>query len=156
MDDVWDFIPYYDHTPQTVHDWMIRNGFWLEGYSSECAVYLSQYGTQFVFGQYQDDPAVYPGYTKASSNDQSPLLNGMTWSIMRVHFWGEGLDYAIDKCHLGGETWRGSEGQIPTISTSFLIAPWDAPAAAGNSGGYMWEAAYDAGSSFCTVVVRTE
>ena len=156
MDDVWDFIPYYDHTPQTVHDWMLKNGFWLEGYSSECAVYESQYGTQFVFGQYQDDPAIYPGYSKASSNDQSPLLNGMTWSIMRVHFWGEGLDYAIDKCHLGGETWRGVVENMPTISSAFLLAPWGSSAAAGNSGSYMWEATYDAGSSFCTVVVRVE
>ena len=154
MSEVWDFVPYFDRTPATIHNWMLANGFWVDSYGSDCAVYLSQYGTQFVFGQSTTSPESTSGYTGASSNDQSPLLNDMRWRVMRVHFWGEGLDYAIDKCHLSGESWRGTAGDLGTVSSSYMMVLSDAPAARGSRDGYLWEAAYDAGSKYCTVIMR--
>lgn len=155
MAEVWDFFEYFDRTPQTIHSWMLDNNFWLDYYGEGCAVYLSEYGTQFVFEQSTVSPESTPGYTKATSNDQSPLLTGMKWRVMRVHFWGESLDYIIDKCHLSGESWRGSaDGLSSGVAGSYIMVPADAPAAKGNRGGYLWDAAYDGGSRFGTVVVR--
>lgn len=154
MDDVWDLVPYFDHTPQTVHTWMLDNGFWVEGCGRDCVSYLSEYGTQFVYEQTPTSPESNEGYSTVGASVDTPLQNGMPWRVMRVHFWGEGLDYAINKCNLGGESWRGSAGDLPTLSSSYMLVGSDAPAAQGSSGGYQWEAAYDAGSSFCTVVVR--
>ena len=153
MDEVWNFFLYYDRTPQTIHNWMLANGFWLDSYSSDCAVYLSPYDTQFVFEQSATDPENTSGYTRASSDDQSPLLDGMRWRVMRVHFWGEGLDYAIDKCHLAGESWRGSADGLPSASSSYLMVSAGAPGARGTSNGYQWEATYNDDSRFCTVVI---
>lgn len=155
MAEVWDFFEYFDRTPQTIHNWMLDNNFWLDYYGEGCAVYLSEYGTQFVFEQSTVSPESTPGYTKATSNDQSPLLTGMKWRVMRVHFWGESLDYIIDKCHLSGESWRGSaDGLSSGVAGSYIMVPADAPAAKGSRGGYLWDAAYDGGSRFGTVVVR--
>lgn len=154
MNEVWDFFPYYDRTPQTIHSWMLANGFWVDSVSSDCAVYLSQYGTQFVFEQDMVSPENTAGFTSASSDEQSPLLGGMRWRVMRVHFWGEGLDYAIDKCHLSGENWRGTAGEMGTPSNAYMMVASDAPAARGSRDGYVWEASFDSGSKYCTVVVR--
>ena len=154
MSEVWDFFPYYDRTPQTIHAWMLDNGFWLDSYHSGCAIYRSQYNTEFTYTQGLSGSAYEAGLTGASSNDQSPLLAGMTWRVMRVHFFGEGLDYAIDKCHLDGESWRGTASGLGTPSSDFMRVPSDAEAARGSKNGYAWEAAYDPSERYCTVVVR--
>ncbi len=155
MDEVWNFFEYFDRTPQTVHSWMLDNNFWLDYYGEGCAVYLSEYGTQFVFEQSTVPPENTPGYTKATSNEQSPLLTGMKWRVMRVHFWGESLDYVIDKCHLSGENWRGSaDGLSSGVAGPYIMVPAGSPAARGSKDGYLWDAAYDGDSRFGTVVVR--
>lgn len=165
MPRVWCLTNYFDCTPQCIHTWMGKNNLWLESYAPhETAVYRSEYGTEFVFDMSLTGPENNAALTTASSGEQSPLAQGMRWSVMRVHFkagtyeeyFGDTwLDYPINLCELNGtETWRGTVGELGVPTASYMLMDASNPAARGSKGLFTWEAAYDEATGFCTVVLH--